>query len=287
MARFEKAFAAESNVAGVLWENTRPEGWVIPRLAKACGLPVVAVPQNLEALARGRVIENVSDYPGRELLWEAGSMRLADRVYCIAKEEQWWLGWYGVKASFLPYFLPRELQERLADLRTLRSANKNFDRFLALGSASNPMTFQGMQALVGMLKGMPGKVPGVDFVGIGTERLAESGLPPGVEAHGRVSDEKLDAMMLDCRGILGHQPQAVGALTPVAESLAAGIPVLANPIAARSAEHFEGVHVYNEAEGLRRLMGADLIVPPRPARPILENEFSADLRRCFQRDDKA
>jgi len=280
VARFEEALAAESNVVGALWENTRPEGWVIPRLAKAVGLPIVAVPQNLEALARGKVINQVSDYPGRELLWEARSMRLADRVYCIASEEQWWLGWYGVKASFLPYALPSSMEERQSTLRARRSGPPAA-RFLALGSASNPMTYQGMLAIVAMLKEMPAGAPGVDFVGIGTERLKESGLPRGIEAHGRISDEELDAMMARCRGLLVHQPLAVGALTRVAESLAAGIPVLANPIAARSAEHFEGVHVYHDQSELHRLMTDELDVPPIPSRPGQENEFCADLRRCF------
>ena len=43
-------------------------------------------------------------------------------------------------------------------------------------------------------------------------------------------------------------------LTKIPEMLAAGIPVIANRIAARSASHFSGVYIYDSLEELHDLL---------------------------------
>jgi hypothetical protein len=49
--------------------------------------------------------------------------------------------------------------------------------------------------------------------------------------------------------------------------LMAGVPVLANPIAARSAFHLEGVHIYDSEPDLFTLLGSELATPALPAQP--------------------
>jgi hypothetical protein len=283
-ARFEEAVANHSGIAAVLWENTRPQGWLVPRLARRLGLPVISVPQNLEAMGAGRVIHRTSDYPGKEMLMEATAMRQADRVFCISTEEQWWLGWYGIQASYLPYFPPAELCERMLAIRAERQKRRDNGRLLVLGSASNPPTFQGMETLLRIFQDCGKEAIGVDVVGRETERLPEELLSPGVKIHGRASEQTLRQLMVECRGMVIHQPLAVGALTRVTEVLMAGIPILANPIAARSARSFPGIAVYEDADGLRELMTRDFPMPPVPLKPPEIEAFIGVLQRLADKE---
>jgi hypothetical protein len=111
----------------------------------------------------------------------------------------------------------------------------------------------------------------VDIAGLGTEELKPLLPASGFHLHGTVSPRQLEELLLRTRAMLAHQPQGCGALTRIPEMLAAGVPVLANRVAARSATHFAGVRVYDTAEQLARhleaLLESDWPMPPIPAAP--------------------
>jgi hypothetical protein len=82
-----------------------------------------------------------------------------------------------------------------------------------------------------------------------------------------VSSEKLDELLAGAKATLVHQPLATGALTRMAELLMSGLPVIANPIAARSTWHHQGVHVFEDEAELNALCAASLPMPPVPVVP--------------------
>jgi hypothetical protein len=86
-----------------------------------------------------------------------------------------------------------------------------------------------------------------------------------------VTDEALFELLAEARGLLVHQDRGAGALSRITEALVAGVPVIANRIAARSTRGYQGVSVYDTPEELRSLIAAagfqalPSLPPPREA----------------------
>jgi hypothetical protein len=259
----------------LIWEDTFNAH--VLRAAKDLGVRVIAIPQNLESLVPGFVEARTRQSLPWSFEYEIAQLRAADRVYTISREEQWLLRLRGVAASYLPFFPDPELRRRWLDLRSRRVGPR--DRFVVLGSATNPPTRAGIVELIDWFRGRgtPGEVP-IHVVGHGTESL--SGLGGGrIVVEGHLPEAELDAHLVRARAVILHQPAAVGALIRVSEMLLAGIPLLANPIAARSTAGYEGVRVYESLPELSRLLAEDeLPPPPVPPPPAgLEQEFVANV----------
>jgi glycosyltransferase involved in cell wall biosynthesis len=266
--RFRNALKTGKDLRLLLWENTRPVGYLSPLLAREAGLPVYAAPQNIEALARGRIIRRPSDYPLAEVCAEMAALRLADHVDAICQTEQWFMAHHGIVAGFLPYHPPRPVREQMLKVRQQRMEKPDSGRFLIMGTTTNPPTRQGMVALLKMLsQDQAADSPAVDVIGTGTDTMRSEFSHPRFHFHGRVSAEKLDELLAGASATLIHQPLATGALTRVAELLMAGVPVIANPVAARSTGHHTGVHVFEDEAGLLALGRSSLPMPPIPSVP--------------------
>ena len=121
-----------------------------------------------------------------------------------------------------------------------------------LGTVHNPPTEAGMRDQLAILERIAATQPlAVDVAGFGTERLARESKT--LRFLGAVSPEQLDGLLMTTRGLLLHQRSAAGAVTRIAEMLTAGIPVIGNPIACRSAIELPGVHVYGDERELAAL----------------------------------
>ena len=265
--RFQAAFSVRNDYRVLFWENTRPVGYLSPLFGREAGLPVYAVPQNIEALAEGRPALKPSDYPLGGVCAEMSALRLADHVDAICQAEQWLMSRHGVSAGFLPYHPPAVLRMQMLEVRARRIQSPSSGRLLIMGTTTNPPTRQGMAILLASLSAAALDAPPVDVIGTGTETLGLKFSHPRFHFHGRVNSELLDDLLAGAKATLVHQPLATGALTRIAELLMAGLPVIANPIAARSTGHHQGVHVFEDDAGLNALCAAELPVPPVPVVP--------------------
>ena len=99
---------------------------------------------------------------------------------------------------------------------------------------------------------------------------------------GSASTEDLDALCASARAVIVYQQFGGGALTRIADMLLAGVPVLANAIAARSYHGCPGVYEYNAPEELAALLATDLPEPPLPVRPhAAERRFVETVRQLL------
>lgn len=251
----------------LVWENTHRNNVALPTLAQSAGFAVLAVPQNLEALWETRSARNLRSKTDA-FADELTGLRQADAVFCISREEQWLLRNFGIAADFLPYFPPHAVHHRMSTVRERRSgARGNF--FLILGSAGNPPTRAGMITLIGILRALPGGDRiSLHIAGYGTESLRAEVAGMKCHLHGGVDQAKLEELLATTRAALIHQNSATGALTRIPELIVAGIPIIANPIAARSATHYDGVHTYQAPESLLELLQQALPQPAIPNRPV-------------------
>ena len=233
----------------IIIEHTREPA--IMFAAKTAGLHVIACPQNLESFCYDRDLLG-APYP-RSLLNELYLLSLADCVFCISREEQWLLRLHGIDSEYFPYYPPRNI---LADLEQIRSKRESSTKegFFILGSAVNPFTREGTRELLGWL------YPFLDSLsqdirvgGYGSEVLRDIYDHPRLHFLGPLSEEDLHGELVRCSAIIAHQKAGAGALTRVSEALIAGIPVIANPIAARG--YMDGnVTVYETAAQLLSLL---------------------------------
>jgi glycosyltransferase involved in cell wall biosynthesis len=244
----------------------------------------MALPHNLESLVPDecRAHPNGATRLFREEVWHLGA---AASVFCCAREEQWLLALHGVHADFLPYHPPGPVAEHCLAVRARRQSARP-QRWLIMGSANYGPTYAGMAAVLEMLKSLPGgpRLP-VDIAGFGSEALRPEIVGTEFRLHGAVDASVLARLLVEARAVLLHQTAGAGALTRIAEMLTAGVPVLANPIAARSVIGREGLHVYETAVELRDLLNRDLPVPPLPARPAAaERRLVAALDALVRRN---
>lgn len=243
------------------------------RAAKAAGLRLVLLPQNIESLRLGAREPRTGHVFPRSLEYEIDHLALADRVFAISREEQWLLRLRAIDAAYLPFFPDPLQRERWLALRQRRSPP--YDRFVALGSAVNPPTRAGMKDLLTWLRSAAtGGAEPIHVIGYGTESLRE--LAGGrIVIHGGVDDSVLEEHLLRARGVILHQQAAIGALIRVSEMLLAGIPVLASAIAARSTSHYGGISIYESFSELASLLGGESwAAPPIPSPPAkFEREF--------------
>jgi glycosyltransferase involved in cell wall biosynthesis len=286
--RYRQALARFPGANVLIWENSRPGDWVAPFLAHEAGLSVLAAPQNIETLGQGRRIRRPRQFPARQMFAEMAAVGKADRVYCISREEQWFSAWYGVSAAFLPYHPPKSVLAHLLAVREQRQPTRRDHRFLILGTATNPPTGQGMTILLKQLRQITelGAFE-VDVVGAGTDRLKAELDHPRFTFHGRVGADEIHSLLVATKAVLIHQPLAVGALTRIPEMLAAGIPVIGNPIACRSATGLPGVYVYQDISDLAPLLRAQLPPPPLPEEPPQAGEFVRCVRGLAGRNPVA
>lgn len=242
-----------------LWEHTNDRDMLY--LLKATGCPVIGLPHNIESLVNSHSI--------KALEREALNLRHCDSVFAISKEETWLLRLLGMKAYYLPFYPPQDVQAFLSSIRQKREQREpnSIRKYALLGSATNIPTRSGMQTLVDFASTR--ELP-FDFyvAGYGTESLRQVS-HPHISFLGTLSNEELDRMLVEVDGIIIYQPPTTGALTRIPEMLLAGIPVFANFDAARNYFNVNGIITYHSFEEL-----IDLLATERPFAPA---EYERDL----------
>ncbi|MBK6903851.1 MAG: hypothetical protein IPH04_13890 [Saprospirales bacterium] len=87
-------------------------------LAKKMGYKTVAFPHNFETLMPGPVNDFFTNKPWPyNVMEELKHLRNCDAVFCISREEQWWLRANGIPAYYLPYF---PIDEKMKGLLAIR-----------------------------------------------------------------------------------------------------------------------------------------------------------------------
>jgi hypothetical protein len=272
VARWEAVFLRHRGGNVVLWEDTHRNNQAIPYLARRFGYTVLAAPHNLENLVP-REVHRAAEITASRVAEEIRFLRAAKAVVCISREEQWWLALHGITTDFLPYYPPRRIAAYFGSIRERRQSVPQ-TRWLILGSAAYAPNYSGMTRLIETLKGLPnGGVLPVDIAGYQTEILKPLIAGTSYELHGEVDQPTLASLLAKAKATLVSQTAGAGALTRIPEMLLAGVPVIATPVAARSATHYPGVQVYASGQELFRLLQAD---PPRV--PLLAQPADAEQR---------
>jgi hypothetical protein len=119
----------------------------------------------------------------------------------------------------------------------------------------------------------------VDVAGFGTEQLRGLLDHTTYCLHGGVDEIKLNELIKSAGAVLVHQKAAVGTLTRIPEMLLAGVPVIANSIAARNHVRLDGVHIYETPEELFELLKRPLAEPALPERPARAEQRLGEVLR--------
>lgn len=254
----------------LIWEATK--NYVAPYVAKDQNFKVIAVPQNLESFVPDAFHESLST--------EIQALAEADIVFCISREEEWLLRLHGANAHYLPYYPSSSIEQHLLAIRRDRTSQ---NRYLILGSAGNPPTREGMIEQIQWLKQIRQHLSfEVDIVGYGTESLQEY-CDETFVLHGGISDERLSTILMQAKAALVHQTASSGALTRIPELLIAGIPVIANSNACRSAFSYSGVYCYDDLlELLDHLKQPLEEFPPLLPRPVAAEKRFIDALQHLQ-----
>lgn len=261
-----------SDVRAFLWERTQRHGGVAA--ARHRGIPTVALCHNLESLV-----------PSEDLMYSIGGLHERFRAECdqlaradarvvISERDQWLLRLFGIDSTVLPYHPPRERLLELEQIRRARALRRTPQRrLMIMGSAHYPPTYEGMRYLIETItrSGLLCGDMAVDVLGFGSHRLQPICQSPGIDFHGAVDKLHLYELMKDTAAAVVYQHSGSGALTRIPEYLAAGIPVLANPTAARNYEHLPGVALFRDDEELIERVraldaGQNIEAAPQPVR---------------------
>lgn len=252
----------------LIWETTKH--FSVPALARGLGFQVLALPHNLDCfvMPESQFQQNFEA--------EVEALRAAQAVFCISREEQWLLKLRGINADYLPYYPCAAILKRLLEIRKQRESSPK-KNLLILGSAGNIPTFQGMVEQIQWLQTIRKELEfRIDIVGYRTESLQPYCEHDDFVVHGAVTPEELKEFMIHSTVSLVHQRAAAGVLTRIPELLIAGVPVIANSTACRSAFDFSGVHCYDTLPELAALLTQNFEMPEILPRPVAAEQRFID-----------
>ena len=213
-------------------------------------IPVIAVCHNFESLVYNQAPQQqVLDLFRQEL----AVLSRCRMTITISREEALLLKNLGANALFLPYYPVRLILDRLLAVRKQRAAGEKHGIIL-IGNVKNPPTREGMIQVVRHWQQHDlARVAGPLMVGgFDTERIAaELAESRGIEFLGSLSNEQLDSILCRVKACLCYQERGAGALTKICEMLVAGVPVVANTVAARSYHGMAGIVEFNDLDRLR------------------------------------
>jgi hypothetical protein len=265
----------DSDIKVLLWECTRSDNFFVPLLARKYGKKIIALPHNLESLVPNQVstisLKRAPEWYLEEILY----LSVCDLVFCISKEDTFFVKLFGINAHYLPYFPTRDTETFYLNIREKRKnrsrADKKLRNLLMLGSANNQPTRLGM---IDRIKFFSSKL--VDNVkltiaGFYTDTLScEIDFSNSIRLAGSLNSDQLERELLETDAILIHQTSSSGALTRIIEMLLAGIPVILNFESSKDYSNIDGLYVYNNDEQFTELLKSNLDnnikVPMRPIR---------------------
>ncbi|MGK7894471.1 MAG: hypothetical protein AB4372_12800 [Xenococcus sp. (in: cyanobacteria)] len=249
----------------IIWETTGET--ITPQIKKKYQVPLIALPHNIESFFmihfKNRNSHKLFDYLKQELK----GLKTADFVFAVSVEEQIFLRNYGIEAEYLPYYPGQRLIDIYSDIRQARKISQK-QSFLILGSAKNHANVEGFLQLTDWINNFVNdRYLEVKLVGNQTESLKDSLNYPWLQICGTATETELKQYLTETRAVLIHQTKGLGVLTRIPEMLVAGIPIIANRIAARSATHLPGVYIYDSPEELHHLLTQEFEEVPMPQPP--------------------
>lgn len=263
--RYQQALLDYPHYDAVVWETTAES--VTPAIGKKHGIPVIAVPQQLESYFKAHFQKQPPTIVFDHLKREIAALKLANAVFAISAEDQLLLRNHGVAADYLPYYPSQRLLDVCSKIRQRRQHSTQTG-FLILGSVQHHATRLGILELLNWIDLFVGtQLLNVTLIGNHTESLKDSLSYPWLTIAGTVSQAVLEQHLAETTAVLIHQQQGFGVLTRIPEMLAAGVPVIANRVAARSATHLPGVYVYDAPDELQHLLHAEFTHVPLPPPP--------------------
>jgi glycosyltransferase involved in cell wall biosynthesis len=280
---YRAALAGHRGARVLIWETTYDV--MLPALARQAGFRVIALPHNLEAFVSEAVFADPAYDPTGDFGAEVARLALADSVFAISREERWLLEARGLSPGYLPYYPDPVLQLECAAIRARRVARASPDGrmrgpLLILGSAFNPASARGMATqLEWLARSFPTDVE-IAVAGPRSEEILASHARPGVRLLGQVGRDQLVELLASCSAMLVHTLGGAGAVTRIPEALLAGVPIIANPNAARDQFGTPGVHVYESEAEFAALVRA---VPPIPPPPPFPASAAAQFRSALAR----
>lgn len=249
------------------------------------GYRVLAFPQNIESLNDTSCHEYHAKggLPGaaREISY-LGS-RCAG-VWAISSEDAWLFGQVSAHVHWLPYIPPDYIQTRCAVVRERRALSSR-DHVLIMNTRQATAD-EGVRRLMETLEEQSIRTV---VCGRGTEHYLTWRRWKNVTVIGTVNDEQLIDLWARSRCAVIYGRKGSGALTRIPELLLAGVPVVCNVAAARSAWLWQGIVL---ADGMRELPEAceraDVMqtstVPPEPLIRLV-NQGMRKLRATIAQKD--
>lgn len=243
----------------LIWENTWPDYWFIPIVAKEFKFRIIAFPHNLESLVPGQSwIKNKKIKSPQWLMNEVGYLKEVDQLFCISREEQWLMSLFMApnKVTYYPYKIPNEVLKSLNKIKSERISNPSFQKVLILGSARNLPTRLGMITIKEFIKTRGYSGEEFEFIGYGAHLILEDGeiLPDNVEITSDAPQSYLEDGLTKAKCVVIYQAPTSGALTRISEMMQVGVPVLVNYCGAKSFFNMKGVYVFERIEDLDELI---------------------------------
>jgi len=259
-----------------IWESTTDYNLLLGEILHKKQIPFVAIPHNIESLVNGSLSLFTNKKSPDWLAEEISRLRHADYVFTISREEQWLLSTHGIHSSYLPYHPTIELEESLLKVRSKRNespiSSNTSKQLLLLGTFYNKPTCAGYIDIINRLKNHSSIQ--INVAGFGSDQLKDLFNQHNIKIWGSLNKSNLDELLINSNFVLIHQEPTSGALTRIPELLIAGLPILANNIAARSYYDLDGIHIYNGINELLALIHSDALATPKiPQRPPEEKHF--------------
>ncbi|MBD2343421.1 glycosyltransferase [Anabaena subtropica] len=263
--QYQQELTKVERLDALIWETTAES--VTPKIGKKYNLPVIALPHQLESFFQIYFYKRPSHAVFQYLKQEIQALSLVNAVFTISEEDQILLNNCGINAEYLPYYPSQRLINFYSQIRQQRKKYPQKE-FLILGSVHNQLTREGILELLAWINCYPEKqLLNITLVGNQTESLKNIIDYPWLKIIGTANQTELEDLLLRAKAILIHQLKGVGVLTRIPEMLVAGIPVIANRIAARSASHIPGVYIYDDPEELQSLLSGKFAEVPFPQAP--------------------
>jgi len=252
----------------------------------AQGVPIIASCQNIETLSYPQI-----DSSRRFTLLrsELQALSLCELAISISREDTWLLRNFGIPAFYFPYYPPEQVRGPLLSIRKARHGNVKKGVIL-LGNAGNLATRKGMARVLEYWQenNLSQKFDRLQLAGYKTDCFfAGWSQDRHVEFLGPLAQDDFAERLSGVKACLVYQDGGGGALTRIAEMLAAGIPVLSSFHAARSYHGMPGVIEFRELQELPDALeqlersGMDhkeIPIPPKPDAVALAAEINRILK---------
>jgi glycosyltransferase involved in cell wall biosynthesis len=248
------------------------------RKLKKLGIPIIASCQNIETLCTGQVVPKKIK---KMLYRELDTFALCDLVISISREEDWLLKSFNINSFYFPYFPSGENHNRLLNIRENRKKSEKRNIIL-LGSVGNLATREGMLQVIRHWReqNLTKSFGKLWVAGYRTHVfMKQIRSDDHIEFLGQLPNNELDERLNAVKACICYQEKGGGALTRICEMLIAGVPVLANPNAARSYYNLKGLIEFQNLDDLERAvkqvdeMEGHIPVPPEPDASFLVSEI--------------